>query len=178
MLWWKVTLDKTGAILSVEQVAERSKDGKLTCYVEALDKAGACEHAKRWHANYCAKNRARMNRKHAERKAAGACVDCGAVPEEGLARCCRCRERNRINSLRHSRGLSVPLRVTPIEEQRARLTRNSRIAALRKCNLSWRSLAHKFDSLGPEGFRAWLDEKALECEAKVRSAEPQAEAAE
>lgn len=48
MMWWRVELDKAGAILKVEQVEAREKGTSRICFVEANSKAEACSEAKAW----------------------------------------------------------------------------------------------------------------------------------
>lgn len=150
MLWWRVTVDKkTGALRSVEQTAERGKDGEFICYVEAASKAGACTAAKAWYVRKTAKEVAYRAARTAERRESGLCTGCGKNPGPGL--CEGCREYQRERRLRPAKEPRHPLTPWQVRE-------NKRVArrAINKYYVDIRNMLATFDSLGAAEFRAWL----------------------
>lgn len=164
--WFKVTLDKTGAILSCEEVDAAERSGKLVRYIESLDKAGACSEAKAWHERLRARDRERCRRRHAERDARGLCRQCGKSPRDTKLYCRACvdRKNKRRRDLRN--GIGEPPRKWSESAEEAR----SKQLASQRARHSQRKATHpelyvqmlacvvlrEFDALGPKRFRAWL----------------------
>src|SRR3989304_4796467 len=96
MMWWRVELDKSGAILKVEQVeasiAYAIAGSKHVRFVEANSKAEACSDVKAWYAKYQANRCARSKRYHEKRKAAGLCVRGGKAGRPGKKWCQKCQD--------------------------------------------------------------------------------------
>lgn len=148
MIWWRVELDTSGAILKVEQVEYAAQNKRLVRFVEADTKAEACNNAKRWYVAKLARDREIQSTKCKARRDAGLCSKCGRRP--GAPRriwCTLCLERKAVESRRWRAGLSVPNH------------NDENIAYARRAGINAYAALKRFDEIGPVAFRAWLVEK-------------------
>jgi hypothetical protein len=162
--WWKVELDKSGAILTCEHVDAVAKGNRLLAFVQASTKAEACSAAKMWWAAQQAKRRAWNVSREARLLQAGLCKVCGRNANvTGRKRCepCLARRRERDVQIYHGAPKLVE-RHSGEDAAMLAYQRQQREYAKRKnaedprCQLRWSALVEKFDALGPEAFRAWL----------------------
>jgi hypothetical protein len=174
--FFRIELDKTGAILSCSEVEASEKGGKFVRYVEALDAAGACEQVNAWWAARKAAHRASGAARVAARRAAGVCIDCAKPAVVGRARCSahmRANYEGQLRAIARSAGESVPRMRAPTAESAQQALARSRLHGARAVAKNGRHtesayrrcLAH-FDKLSPKQFRAWLVGKISALEAK------------
>jgi hypothetical protein len=173
-MFWRVELDKEGAILSCDLAEEKGKRGGRIIYVEAETKAQACSEAKAWHQNLKAKKRERVRKYATARMAIGKCIACGkASPKPGCKTCQACITR--INAKQRDRRMGI-VRPRPSPEQirekaqaRARkFHERHRVGAkisheqslLERSNrdkwLPVSLILARLDELSPVQFREWL----------------------
>jgi hypothetical protein len=175
LLWWKLTLDKSGAILSCEQVDQVEANGKLTCYVQATGKVDACARTKAWWEARKARKLAYKTQRRAALAAKGLCR-CGRRPPKPGGKACQDCLTLGAAQLKRSRdrqkGLDVPLKAPRYATEAAAIEayRNAERASKQKnagpnkraglhCFLRGHIVLAQFDALGPEAFRAWLVQK-------------------
>lgn len=157
MNWFKLTLDKSGAILTCEQVDAAEKNGTLTCYIQATTKVEACSDAKKWYQNRSCL-RAASNRKGREaRRLAGLCVDCGNSPVLKKRKTCdRCvnRRRQRRDDIKNGiRAVRAPL-----SPEQALAAQKASAARWGKRRISASTVLEILDRAGPDALRRWLVE--------------------
>jgi len=148
MNWFRVELDKSGAILKCEQVEAKESGGRYVRFIEASTKAEACSAAKAWHEAKKARNRAGDKVRAELRKKQGLCRKCtNRARRAGL---CEAHHAAAIAAQRRSRtGESTPRPALSADEAQARARGQCRASPFRVC-------LRRFDELGPERFRAWL----------------------
>lgn len=157
MNWFKLTLDKSGAILACEQVAAAEKDGKLTCYMQATTKAEACSAAKEWYRKVKDRTEACRKLRHAARKAAGLCLDCGVkAPESFRVLCATCLEAKRKRDARHRAGLSKPQGSLTAEQVKKNCRLTQKRCDARRVRAG--TVLEILDRVGPDALRRWLVE--------------------
>lgn len=159
--WFRVEMDLSGAILSCREVAHCQRDGRLICYVTALDKTGACTSAQTWYSETYQKEKSRLR---------------AGVPAKQDLRGTRrlqsvaCKHRACAVDVRGGAGINgycpahyeemranvVPNTGDPKVEARLSVEREQRERARCKANVSLVDLLTRFDSDGPESFREWL----------------------
>jgi hypothetical protein len=136
MNWFRVELDRSGAILRCTQIEAVEENKRLVCYVQAVDKAEACSKAKSWSAERIAARKATFQRRRDE----GKCARCERPAVPGQKTCSAHR----------------PLSAAARANQQAAWDRAAaREAAKEACGELPRIL-RRFDALGPEKFRSWL----------------------
>jgi hypothetical protein len=153
MMWWRIELDKSGAIKTCEQVELAAKSTSLVRFVEANSKAEACSDVKSWHRRYLEKARERTRSRIESARAKGMCVGCKARPAKAhRSTCQRCLDQT-VKRRRDVRN-GAPVRVLLTPEQAQAHVRESKERARRNRVLI--ECLKQFDARGPEAFRAWL----------------------
>lgn len=171
MFWWRVELDKSGAILTCDYVADKGRNGGRVIFVEADTKANACTAAKAWHRRFIEYQRGRSAKYEARNIAAGLCAKCRAPkPPERLAKrqCADCTARQIARAKAVKAGL-VEKKHKPTDEElverharyieRAPVRRAASEACAKrraKRTVSLVALLELLDKVGPTAFRAWL----------------------
>jgi hypothetical protein len=85
--WFRVEFHGDGSVRSVDEVEHVSKNTKLICYVEALDKTDALNlAAAKWKAFIAARMRDNTIRRNSHKRL-GLCVDCSKKAAGGTIRC-------------------------------------------------------------------------------------------
>jgi len=170
-MWWRVELDKTGAILSCEHAAMGFTGSRYIRFVEAETKHAACTDAKTWWL-LRSERRAGTDRQYrARRKAEGTCINGKGhgPPEPGKTRCANCSrlkaEGERRRHERSSTGGPTDHRRSEldlVERRKATLLRGRRVqqkiiefAGGNPAYGHWRTLC-RLRKLGAAGFEAWL----------------------
>lgn len=147
-MWFRIELDKSGAILACTQVEMSEAGGKLVRYVEAETKTEACKGVKAWFADRKAKQERCRVAKQAERKQRGHCSRCDRKATHGPL-CGIHHARLQENRRRFREGKTEPRKeLTPREAREAYENNRIRMALPR--------VLREFDARGPEAFRAWL----------------------
>jgi hypothetical protein len=177
-MWWRVELDKTGAILNCELSAGAHEKQRLVTYIEAETKAEACSGATAWYARRLAGYAKNSKTRREKRTREGKCIRC-SQPKEAtrmqLLLCLRCKA---LAAEAEARGAGTPRPARNADEQRQAF-----LATMERCkrrraqaNVSLVGLLERFDAGGPERFREWL---VAEIQRRSgRDAEPMAQAAE
>lgn len=154
-MWFKIELDKSGAITSCEQVAAAFNGSKYLRYVEAETKAQACSDVKAWYEKYSAR---RLEKKRALDELIASkttCSKCSRAPwRAGATRCSE--HRFRANGGRLER-VAMP---AAAESTADRASRELRDLYRHMTKRMWLDILGKLDALGPAGFRSWLCLKA------------------
>lgn len=162
-MWWRIELDKSGAILSCAHVEMSGTSRGRIRFVEADSDAEACSRSVDGYRRSLLYHREKGATLRAAQTARGLCCIsyCKNEPEHGKK---RCKEHAAIGNANSRRWRSGEARANhPSEDlaaearaaDRRRVTRKARDekggeAGLRVVLLS------KFDTLGPVAFRAWL----------------------
>lgn len=109
-MWFRIELDKTGAVLSCEQVESSASNGKHVRYVEADDKTKALVLVAAWYkqSEYARSRRIAIR---TSRERHGLCVQCGDPLTDG--RCETCREKRRAQAQRYVSGEFKPRPFAP-----------------------------------------------------------------
>lgn len=174
--WFRIELDSSGAILSCAEVDRSERSGKLVRFVEAGTAAEACSAVKEWYAAHLSSGRMRNALHREARRAAGLCTGqtsgCTGTPRIGFGTCDNCAlvsaANHRLRRLRKKLGDTADLRLS---NGGAQSVRDAHLAGINKRSRARREAAggaaalealrllRKFDSLGPEAFRAWLVSK-------------------
>lgn len=170
-MWWRVELDKTGAILTCDFVADKGKNGGHVIFVESETKVQACSAAKAWHQRKLARVTANQKNRREQLRASGRCTRCRGpmAPERtGKLRCQVCVDAQRL-ARRDQKAAGRHRKVLSPEEIRENARICQRRINLRRCERTWQSLLDQFDQLGPAAFRAWL---VAEIERRRGTADP------
>jgi len=172
-MWWRVELDKLGAILNCVQVSEPDKGSRLLAFVQGDTKEQACSNVKDWYRKFRAQQLASKQRRDARRKAAGLCTYCGHLPARpGRKTCLGCsKKKYQMERAWHERGC-VP-KYAPADPVQVR----ERYMALHGLSVHAPTVLRQFDELGPMAFRRWLVTLIEDRRARAQSEAP-AEAAE
>lgn len=176
--FFRVELDKTGAILSCSEVEASEKNGRFVRYVEALDNAGAVEQVKAWWTTIKAANAARSAARRDMLRSAKRCLDCSAAaPNSSYCDSCNELRAARKRDLRAGAPLIRPHSKTAAEASARRKASYAKHVATKGMPIeaTYRSCLSHFDKLGPKQYRAWLVGKIAALEAK-RLAKQQAAA--
>lgn len=107
MNWFRVELDKSGAILRCEQVEAKEAGGRFVRFIEATTKAEACSAAKAWHEAHKAKDRARQAAVRRAKAARKECRQCTQKAEKGRRYC----KDHRGGQSTHRGGMQVSLQM-------------------------------------------------------------------
>lgn len=171
-MWFRIELDKAGAIRSCEQVAQGFDGSKYIRYVEAETKADACSRTKEWWARRRALDSERSKQTRLRRIASGLCeVGCKRRPRPGHLTCAECasakkkRSRDRLQRLRDGNTANLRLAADGeegrLKRERENVARGQQMASARAGGhmaAIYLRLLMKLDEWGPERFRAWLIE--------------------
>lgn len=151
-MWFRIELDKSGAILKCDQVDQGFTGTKFVRFVEAETKAAACSDVKAWYENRLLKARMDNARRAAIQLNAGLCraLCCKQPPAEGRTKCKKHLAAEAVNALRCKRGETK--KQTRCPEKR----KQSVIASGRLGGAYFPTILKKFDELGSVQFRAWL----------------------
>lgn len=158
-MWFRVELDKTGAIVACKQVENRSSGSSLVVYVDADSNEKAVSYALEWRENYV--RRTRENRaRHVEKCVArGQCIDCPNEAEAGSRRCRRCIDMD--NKKRRERHLGRdPQKPGPRPGSSQGTSVRLRLDVLREAQEKHQSSSHK-------QFARWLRNEIILCENKL-----------
>lgn len=160
--WWRVQFRSDGTVESVVEGEYDSGPGRYVAYVQATSRDAAIAEAAAWLAARKAV-KARYDAKvRAERIEAGICSKsgCSNAPRDGRLMCdgCAAKATEAGRRYRERADAEDDLRVSKTDPVVRFEDFKARRAAL-SCSTTWLSLAEKYDSMGPEGFRAWLASK-------------------
>ena len=156
LVWWKVALDKDGAILSCEQADCVKKGTSLITYVQANSKVEACSFAKAWLANRRSKQNAAEKARNDRCRAQGLCIKCRRNPLITKNHCRECADYIAAavqRSEARKRGENVPLKraETSAEQQLIRARQKAKMKSFKP-----KRILELFDKLGPKDFRAYF----------------------
>lgn len=164
-MFWRVELDKSGAILTCDLVPDQGKNGGRVIFVEAETKATACSNAKAWHERRKTL-RARCDKKRSDdlkaRRKAGLCTVCGRPAGPGkrpyygqtvsASVCQPCSTTLAARRTERENGAAPKMRAHRISPEEAVVS----ALRTRKLRLGLGTVLKKFDALGPVAFREWL----------------------
>lgn len=159
-MWFRIELDKTGAILTCEETGEALRSGRYIRYIEADNKAAACSFAKQWYEKRKAWRRKSDKKLQDTRRAAGLCRSCTQPVCAASIKFCEYHlELSKIHQRRWARGEAVPIPVAdPVAARERELTRLREKYQERRMALTPRQVLAKYDELDGRrsAFRAWL----------------------
>lgn len=164
-MWWRVELDKQGAILSCAHVEMSGSSRGRIRFVEADSDAQACSRGLSSYRRSLERSRSAAKRMREARRAAGECIRCGIKSAGSLCESCLRLERERAKDLREG---ADPVRNSYPSEELAAEAHAARVKAGRlrfsdrhkgRPAYELKTLLAKFDSMEHAAFRDYLVER-------------------
>lgn len=152
-MWFRVELDKAGAILTCEEVAGTTAPSRFVRYIEAPDKAKACSLAKQWWELQLQRCRDAKARLRERRIAGGQCSECETPALAGRRMCTRHAQAVTAAAARTAaRRKSGDVR----DLRRGDKTPEQRLAFHQERSLKVSVVLRELDRRGADGLRQWL----------------------
>lgn len=155
-MWWRVELDKTGAVTRCQQVEAVTRGSVAVTFVQAESEGEACTAALLWNERRKAAARSSQRRVRDRRLAAGLCCRCGKAPfVTGRQTCVACTAKQQERDSWEYAASAKTRAPTLTPEQALELHRaRARRVSIMKIRID--HVLERFDLLGAEAFRSWL----------------------